>query len=189
MNWRLPLQLLVPVTLALVAAGCGVASRREEGEDGGPDGAPADSGQLPDTLPDYCRLVSRVIDGDTIDYVDRQGGKVRVRLLGIDTKERGEPCYDRGRSALTALIGGQYIRMENDPGAEDRDRYDRELRYVSPCEDQAVGSINLRMVEEGLACVFMANGLGLEAALRTAEREAARTRRGCWENDPRFCSE
>ena len=63
------------------------------------------------------------------------------------------------------------------------------LRWVTLCEDEGVGSINLRMVEEGYACVFYETGLELETALREAQTRAAQNQTGRWEEDRNFCDE
>lgn len=86
-------------------------------------------------------VVTHVVDGDTVDLDNGE----TVRLVGIDTPERGECGYDEARSALVGLVEGRRITL----GAsdEDRDRYDRLLRYVD------VGKVDagLRLIEEGLA--------------------------------------
>jgi micrococcal nuclease len=86
--------------------------------------------------------VTRVIDGDTIEVSDGN----RVRLIGIDTPERGECGYDEATAALRSLIGGAQVRLV--PGArDDVDRYGRLLRYVEANGMDA----NLEMVRSGLA--------------------------------------
>jgi micrococcal nuclease len=37
--------------------------------------------------------VLRIVDGDTVDVVDDVRGRLRVRLLGIDTPETKKPGY------------------------------------------------------------------------------------------------
>jgi micrococcal nuclease len=39
--------------------------------------------------------VLRVVDGDTIDIVDDVRGRLRVRLLGIDSPETKKPRFRR----------------------------------------------------------------------------------------------
>ena len=45
-------------------------------------------------------IVSRIIDGDTIEL---QNGE-RVRLLGINTPEKGQPYYEEATNRLKELI-------------------------------------------------------------------------------------
>lgn len=86
-------------------------------------------------------VVTHVVDGDTVDLDNGE----TVRLVGIDTPERGECGYDEARAALVDLVDGQRITL----GAsdEDRDRYDRLLRYVD------VGKVDagLRLIKQGFA--------------------------------------
>jgi micrococcal nuclease len=70
--------------------------------------------------------VARVIDGDTIEL---EGGE-RVRLLCIDTPERGQPGYTEATEFLRELVAGKAVRLEADPEHVDRDRFGRLLRYV-----------------------------------------------------------
>jgi endonuclease YncB( thermonuclease family) len=87
-------------------------------------------------------VVSRVIDGDTLDVA----GIGRIRVIGIDTPERGRCGYDSATLALADLVLGEEVTLV--PGAtDDTDRYGRLLRYVD------VGDVDagLRLVEEGWA--------------------------------------
>jgi micrococcal nuclease len=70
--------------------------------------------------------VTRIVDGDTLDCVPLG----RVRLIGMDAPERGQaPFGAAAAEALAALIpeSGE-ILLEAD--VDDRDQYDRALRYV-----------------------------------------------------------
>ena len=69
------------------------------------------------------------------------------------------------------------------------DKHDRDLNYISPCEEEEIGLINLRMIEQGVACLYIYRGkhLQLEPALRAAQRQAQMKHRGGWENNPNFC--
>jgi len=89
--------------------------------------------------------VTRIIDGDTVELI----GGDRLRLLGIDCPERGEPFYDSARAYLAQLalnkisqIGFSHRR---------RDGYGRLLGYMT------VDSffLNELMVRNGLAHVYL----------------------------------
>lgn len=193
MNLRLAFSLLIPLAL-----GCLGVKRGDEGGGEIPDGPVRDSGMLvPDGdvfIPEGCVQVRRVIDGDTFTYVNAAGIEIRVRLLGINTRERGKPCYGTGRNALSFLIGGQIVRIDGDDHAGNLDDDDRELRYASLCGSAEIGEVNVQMVRGGWACVydFFAEGLMLEEALREAERLAAQdpnpSESSCWIEDPGFCN-
>jgi len=69
-------------------------------------------------------LVVSVIDGDTIELQDGS----RVRYLGIDTPEAGEPYYSEATARNKELVEGKIVYLQK--GKRDRDEYDRLLRYV-----------------------------------------------------------
>lgn len=69
-------------------------------------------------------FVERIIDGDTFVL---EGGD-RVRIIGVDAPEVGEPAADRATAFLAGLIAARPIYLEFDAG--ERDRYGRLLAYV-----------------------------------------------------------
>lgn len=79
--------------------------------------------------------VLKIIDGDTID-VNIDGKTERLRLIGIDTPETvkyNNPVECFGPEATEKakeLLLNQKVRLEADPSQDDRDAYDRLLRYV-----------------------------------------------------------
>lgn len=86
-------------------------------------------------------LVVRVVDGDTIEL----GNGETVRLVGIDTPEVGECGFEKSAARLGELVAGQAVRLgESD---EDRDQYDRLLRYV----DIGAMDAGYRLIRDGLA--------------------------------------
>ena len=70
------------------------------------------------------------MDGDAIDVESLDGGTVRVRLLCIDTPERGQPGFKEATWFLRELVEGREVRLEMDPEHDDRDRFGRLLRHV-----------------------------------------------------------
>lgn len=92
---------------------------------------------------------TRIIDGDTIE-VAGQDGPESVRLIGIDTPEKGQFLFDEAKQRLEELIGGREILLEADQ--TDRDKYDRLLRYIYLNRTELV---NIMLVEEGLASVLI----------------------------------
>jgi endonuclease YncB( thermonuclease family) len=66
-----------------------------------------------------------VVDGDTV----RLGNGKYVRLIGIDTPERGRPYYRAAKRHLDKLVDGR-VRLVNPASVDDHDRYGRLLRYV-----------------------------------------------------------
>lgn len=87
------------------------------------------SAEQPDPIMDrQIASVVRVIDGDTIEVL--QGDQMGViRLIGIDTPEWQEPGYETATNFTEDLLPpGTLVFLETD--LNDRDRYDRWLRYV-----------------------------------------------------------
>jgi len=74
--------------------------------------------------------ITRVVDGDTV-RVMFYGKNESVRLLRIDTPERGGPGYDEATAALKELLDGGQVRLEFEtPGKVERDKFDQLLCYV-----------------------------------------------------------
>jgi len=121
--------------LVLVASALGDGSPVVQDE-------PIRSEQQPQT-PEFA-VVASVIDGDTIDL--RSGE--RVRLIGIDTPERGESGHEAARERLAQLVLSRNVRLVRD--TNDRDQYRRLLRYVYIDEV----FVNELLVSEGLARQF-----------------------------------
>ena len=90
-------------------------------------------------------LVVRVIDGDTIELQDGS----RVRYLGIDTPETGEPYYVEAAARNKELVEGKVVYLQK--GKRDRDEYDRLLRYVYI--DGVF--VNAELVAQGFATAYI----------------------------------
>ena len=90
-------------------------------------------------------VVTDVIDGDTIDT-----SAGRVRVIGIDTPERGECNFGPASSLLSRLIAqsGNQVVLVAVPGKDDTDRYGRLLRYVDSPSGQDLGR---EIIANGLA--------------------------------------
>jgi len=97
-------------------------------------------------LPGRPTVVERVIDGDTVEVGDEL-----VRLLGINTPERGDRCFRESTEALKTLVLGREVSMVRELGG--RDKYGRALRHLK------IGEVLVSeiMVAEGHAkalCIF-----------------------------------
>jgi len=72
-------------------------------------------------------LVTRVIDGDTIEVL--LNGKLEVvRYILVDAPELGTKAGARAKEANRKLVEGQRVTLVKDKG--DKDHYGRLLRYV-----------------------------------------------------------
>jgi len=98
--------------------------------------------EIPGLESDEIMKVSRVIDGDTIVLANGE----RVRLIGIDTPERGEFGYEEATKYLENLIDGKEVRLKKD--VEDRDHYGRLLRYIYTKDGRFVNKL---LVEDCVA--------------------------------------
>jgi micrococcal nuclease len=121
-------------------------------------------------------VVEHVVDGDTIQLV----GGTRVRLVQIDTPEKGDECYGNEASELTRrlLPSGTHVRIEQDPALDQEDRFGRKLAYVWKDDED----VNLTLVEEGAAGVWFfdgSRGRHADDLLRAAER-ARNEGKGLW---------
>ncbi len=100
-------------------------------------------------------LVKRVIDGDTIVI-----GNESVRLLGINCPEKGEKYYQEAKDFLENRVLNKNVELEGNK----KDLYYRELRYIFLDNE----NINLKIVEEGLANVYILDNKEYEKELRNA---------------------
>lgn len=92
--------------------------------------------------------VERIIDGDTIEIEN----KTSVRLLGINTPERGEIYFEEAKEFLEDLILNKTIELEK--GKENTDKYNRLLRYIFLNNE----NVNLKLVEQGYANYYFPSG-------------------------------
>lgn len=97
----------------------------------------ATSGPVDDRpVADASWRVIGIVDGDTLDVRAPDATEERIRVVGIDTPERGECGYAEASDVLAGLVLGEDVVLT--AGArDDRDRYGRLLRYV----DVAVGEV------------------------------------------------
>ena len=92
----------------------------------------------------YGRVVA-IIDGDTLTLlVDRQ--QIRVRLIEIDTPERGQDWGSRARQALTDKVFQKDVQVVTGG----YDRYDRLLGRIY----LGRRDVNREMVKEGHAWAY-----------------------------------
>ena len=79
------------------------------------------SGGIPDTqlkCPDCDAIeVTRIIDGDTFDSAIG-----RVHLFGMDTPERGEPCFDEATERLADLAAERSEQLGETGGRQRAER-------------------------------------------------------------------
>jgi len=137
-------------------------------EQGGPR-APAGSASA-------C-TITRIVDGDTV-HCDPVG---RIRLIGIDSPERDqEPHFTVAANAIARLLPtGILIWAEED--REERDRFDRPLRYLWIGDAEPERMVNWLMVRAGYAVelTYRPNDR-YQRDLAAAEAQAGHENTGLW---------
>lgn len=86
-------------------------------------------------------IVASVYDGDTIETKE----KIKIRLLGVNTAEIGQPYAEEARDFNRSLVLGKKVRLQYD--VQQKDRYGRILAYVFV--DNMF--VNLELVKNGFA--------------------------------------
>lgn len=115
--------------------------------------------------------VAQVLDGDTVELSNSR----RVRYIGINTPEYGQPYYAEATALNRQLVEGKNVQLEFD--VETFDQYDRSLAYVWS-EGRLV---NLEIIQQGYANAFtVPPNVRYEKEFREAEREAREAGRGLW---------
>ena len=98
-------------------------------------------------------FVLKVVDGDTVS-VDINGITETIRIIGINTPETVDPrkeveCFGKEASdKAKALLEGEYVSLAVDDTQENRDKYNRLLRYVYLADGSDYGK---HMIENGYA--------------------------------------
>jgi micrococcal nuclease len=117
------------------------------------------------------QIVVRVLDGDTIELENGD----RVRLLGIDAPEIGEPFSQEAKLALEEMVLNRLVKMEKD-SSWNKDKYGRFLRYVF-LDDRLV---NCEIVRLGLAKNIAEEENKYYDCFQKAEQEAKEKKIGIW---------
>ena len=114
-------------------------------------------------------VVVAVEDGDTLQLVNG----VRVRLLGINTPERGAAFYNEAKQKTADLVAGRSVSLEYEPGYQD-DKFGRVLAYAWYSKEGARRLLNEDLVAAGLArTAFYKDRRKLAHADRLAAAEAS----------------
>ena len=118
--------------------------------------------------------MTHIVDGDTID-VQIGMSTQRVRLIGIDTPEKGDCYFDEATNKRASLIDGKTVTLVKD--VSETDRYGRLLR----CVYLGAEHINETMVRQGYAMAAEYPPDTAHAAdFAAAQNEALDWGRGIW---------
>lgn len=137
---------------------------------------------MPDGVDGPYRL-DRVVDGDTLRFLDDAGRSVSVRLIGIDTPETKDPrkpvqCFGEQASAQATAWATPTVWLETDPTQGATDRYDRRLAYVWTADRRM---LNWRLVQGGFAHEYTYDlPYRYQSEFRAAQRSAREAQRGLW---------
>ena len=125
-------------------------------------------------------IVTGIADGDTIEV--RVGGRSEgIRLIGIDTPEVyfGAECggHAASRSVGHMLDVGDRVSLTRDRSQDNRDVYDRLLRYV----ERRGRDVGRRQVRKGWARPYVHEApFGRLPSYRAARDRARARHRGVW---------
>ncbi len=117
--------------------------------------------------------ISHVIDGDTIET---ENG-VRIRLLGINTPEKGQFCYEEARRFLQDLVENKSVSIE----WKKTDKYGRILGYVF-----LNGMINKKILENGFANIYYYEKDRYFSQMGEAESSAREKEIGIWKKSQNY---
>ncbi len=130
-------------------------------------------------------VVLKVVDGDTIDIRDDIRGRLRIRVLGIDTPETKKPGYTIGcwgpqatQFAQDTLLG-QRVAFVLDPTQDRTDLYGRTLAYLVKGDGWNY-SVEAARAGTARAYVYDNNPVQKYPEIAAAEQEAKAAGRGLW---------
>jgi micrococcal nuclease len=126
----------------------------------------------------YRGIVTHIVDGDTLDVRLASGKSERIRLIGIDTPERGE-CYATKATERARLLAmSKPVVLRGDATQDTRDRYGRLLAYVWIPGGKDLG---YQLIAGGFAKVYVyRNPFQRLSAYRNAEAGAKGATGGQW---------
>jgi micrococcal nuclease len=123
-------------------------------------------------------VVTYVVDGDTLDVRLASGKRERVRLIGIDTPERGA-CYSAAATRRARELAlSRPVVLRGDATQATRDRYGRLLAYVWLPGGRDLG---FQLLAGGFARVYVyGRPFQRLSAYRIASDRAQQTGAGRW---------
>lgn len=141
--------------------------------------------------------VAEVLDGDTIEVFRSDESREIIRYLAIAAPEAKTACGEDAHQYHATLLRGKtvWIEWQEENGKAARDRDKRLLAYVYRDRERQ-DLVALELVREGHARIDLRGLTNMTPPddfrlkwlnpLRQAQRDAAKTRRGCWRK-PEWC--
>lgn len=127
-------------------------------------------------------IVTKVYDGDTI-AVNMDGREEKIRMIGVDTPETHKPgspveCFGKQASEYsTKNLLNKEVKLEPDPLNQNRDRYQRLLRYVYTKDGI---SYNAELIKQGFAFAYLSFPFTKADEFRQLQSEAKSQNIGLW---------
>lgn len=116
--------------------------------------------------------VTRVIDGDTFETETGE----KIRLIGINAPEISDLFGLEAKQYLSELIENKTVELQTDNISNERDRYQRLLRYV--ILDGI--DINKKMISDGFAFAYLKYHFSYSSDYEQAQIQARETNKGIW---------
>ncbi len=180
----LPTKVLISLSILLLVSGLGLLGfGPRESFQLTPASSPTPPVFIPPAATSSAVLVTRVIDGDTIEIA---GGQ-RVRYLGVDTPETKDPrkpvqCFGKEASSENKnLVEGKRVILEKD--ISETDKYGRLLRYIYlPLQDGRLLFVNDYLIRQGFAkTLTIPPDVKFAEQFLEAQRQARENKKGLWE--------
>ena len=132
---------------------------------------------------DFTAKVVHIIDGDTIDVLDGNNQKLRIRLLAIDTPELKQHFGYESFFYLNKILNGKFVTIISSP--------DKNKPYTLGYYKRIIGKvvlngkdINLEMIKKGMAWHFIKykknQPIDESHSYNKAESEARKKYIGLW---------
>jgi micrococcal nuclease len=100
---------------------------------------------------EYNAKIVYVVDGDTVDAEVDLGldisTKIRLRLYGIDTPERGQPGYNEAKLYVINAVLNKTVLINT--YKDETEKYGRYLALIRLDKDSV--DLNTQLINEGLA--------------------------------------
>ncbi len=98
--------------------------------------------------------VTYVVDGDTIDISPVERAYIqRIRLVGVDTPERGEPGYEEAKSFVNETCFGKEVYFDVD-NCKHYDKYHRILAVIYVNVNGTWINLNAELLKRGYADIM-----------------------------------
>lgn len=133
--------------------------------------------------------VTKIIDGDTIDVLMENGKTGRIRFVGVNTPEKGQPYFNECTNFTREKLLNKQVYLEFD--VAEKDKYQRFLAYIwfippqnpetPSLEEIKSNMFNAQMLLSGYGQVMtIPPNVKYQDYFLTFEREARENNRGLW---------